>query len=107
MQLVDANAIMGQKCPVKCEVLADGKLCYKLFSTETGNESYPLSYGIEIECSLFGEKDVDILEDITVNYEYISELFELLVTYSVTPVSLRCIAEDFINEKYSFYAKII
>lgn len=101
------NAVKGRLHHIKCETLANGSLCYKLFSIETGDESYPFSYGIEIECSLFGETYGDILEDITANYEYISELFELLVTYTVTPASLRCIAEDFISEKYSFYAKII
>ena len=86
---------------VRSESFAGNKLNYQLIGENTGNEKYPVTYGVRVETSLFGSlQDVQI-GDITVNKAYAEELFSLLVTYLVTPISLKDVIEDFLYEKYS------
>lgn len=88
------------KTTVREESLAMGKLRYELFYEECKEDNSLVCYGAEIECSLFGETEKEILRDITADKDLAYEFFERLVAYFVTPVTLRCVAEDFIEEKY-------
>lgn len=87
------------KTIVREEALAMGKLRYELFYEECKEDSSLVCYGAAIECSLFGENEREVLGDITANKDLAYEFFERLVAYLVTPVTLRCVAEDFIEEK--------
>ncbi|MFT3951842.1 MAG: DUF6514 family protein [Oscillospiraceae bacterium] len=83
------------------EDAAGGKLRYSLIQhnchtdSEEGN-----TYGIRIECSLFGETENVAIYDITPNIDYALELYEIVRLYMITPISLNDIVEDFLTEKY-------
>jgi len=84
-------------------VLANQRLIYRLIESNIEcDDIISKCYGIEIECHLFGDCETSKILDITSNIEFAKELFDLLCTNLVTPISLKDIAEDFITEKYSY-----
>ncbi len=88
---------------IESQVLANRKLIYKLLETEIIVEDTIVTcYGVEIECTLFGECEKEKFTDITSKYQFAKELFDLLCDNLVAPISLKEIIEDFITEKYSY-----
>lgn len=85
---------------VRAKSLAGGRLKYELFYEECEENKSFKSYGVRISCSLFEEYDEEVVRDLTVNEQYATEFFERLVKGFVTPVTLCCIAEDYLAEKY-------
>ncbi len=69
-------------------------LAYTLFSRP--NDRNTRSYGVSIENEITGELETvaDITDDLCVS----EKLFDLLLTGSVTPVTLKEVVEDFIVE---------
>lgn len=81
------------------ETFADGKLNYCLIESDVENtEGRTVTYGISIECSLFGMTEREELRDITTDIDLAKELFDKVHLYMVLPVHLREVAEDFIQE---------
>lgn len=81
------------------ESVGKDKLLYRLLKSSIIVEDVKsFTYGIEIECSLFGEKETSRVQDVTTNYEKARDIFEIISTNLVTPVSLKDIVEDFLEE---------
>ena len=83
--------------------LANQKVIYRLFQSECEvDEQKALCFGIEIICTLFGEKETEKIPDITTKYDVAKELFDILCENLITPVCLKDIVEDFLIKKYSY-----
>lgn len=83
--------------------LANRQMTYRLFQSECEvDEQKTLCFGIEVNCSLFGEVETEKIPDITTKYEVAKELFDILCENLVTPVCVKDIVEDFIIKKYSY-----
>ncbi len=87
--------------PILVSEHANKKLIYSLIESECDIEDQNvITYGIEIECSLFGYDEKSKILNITSNIEMAKELFDLIACNAVTPISLKDIVEDFLEEKY-------
>ena len=56
-------------------------------------------YGIEIECTLFGETDTFKHDDVTTDYDTAKELLNLLADYMVLPCTALEIIDEYIDTK--------
>lgn len=84
--------------------IAENRLTYTLFQNQCviDEQTTALCFGISVECSLFGEKEYDVISDITTKFNVAKKLFDLMVDNMVTPVSFRDIVEDYLVSLYSF-----
>lgn len=82
--------------------VGNSKLVYTLIkNTITIDGQINDVYGIEAECSLFGNKESARVQDVTTNLDLAKEIFDIIADNAVLPVSLKDIIEDFIVKKYS------
>lgn len=100
MQLIFESISNRKGEVVKQESLARGMLRYEMICTDSGDVDFPKSYSVTVESRLTDETCSETILDLTANENYAYEFFERLVLFSVTPVSLYEVAEDFIAEKY-------
>ena len=82
--------------------IGNSKLVYRLIkNTKSIDGQVNDVYGIEVESSLFSDKEIARVEDVTTKIDLAKELFEIIVDNAVLPSSLKDIVEDFIVKKYS------
>lgn len=112
MTFTDSSALQSQNNIVivktNCEeiinqlTIGNSKLVYTLFkNTKSIDGQVNDVYGIAVECSLFDNKEISRVEDITTDVDLATEIFEIIADNAVLPISLKDIVEDFIVKKYS------
>lgn len=84
------------------QTVGNNHLVYKLIRGvyELENDAH-VGFGFEINCTLFGEEENVKIIDVTTDINEAKNLYDLLVSNLVTPVSLMDIVEDFLTQKYS------
>lgn len=111
MTFADNCAVQSQKNIVitktNCEEIVNelsvgnSKLVYRLIkNTKSIDGEVNDVYGIEVECSLFGSREISRVEDVTTKLDLATELFEVIADNAVLPSSLKDIIEDFIVKNY-------
>ncbi len=84
---------------IRCEETKGGGLRYCLTSSDAESDGQVFTtYGITIDCSLFGEQDHAGIPDITTDFSAAQQLFDLVHLYMVTPMQLAEVTEDFLND---------
>lgn len=78
---------------IKTIETACGRLCYSL--TETVTE-YGKTYGITIRTTLFGEEEIQSVNDISGDIDKMEQFITVLAENNVLPCTLKDIAEDYI-----------
>ena len=83
---------------IKTENSKSNSIRYSLIQSEVqfdGNKA--LTYGIRIEGIISGKEEKSEILDITADLEKAEILFRLIVHSEISPVTLKDVAEDFIN----------
>ncbi len=76
----------------------DGSIRYSLVESEVQFDGEKaLTYGIRIESLKSANKKKSEILDITTDYEKAEILFNTMVQLEITPVTLKDVAEDFVN----------
>ena len=83
---------------IKTIETACGRLCYSLTETVTENGK---SYGITIRTTLFGEEEIQSVNDISGDIDKMEQFIEVLAENNVLPCTLKDIAEDYIAAEYT------
>ncbi len=93
--MVDNNIVLEEKT-------AGDRVIYRIVSYSKVIEDKSVKvYGIEVTSTLFGTNDREFICDISSDYDFVKELFRIIVDNLVLPISLKEIVEDYINAKYS------
>ncbi len=89
---------------VVCEQnVGNSKLIYRLIRTVSTIEGKEYQvYGVKVICNLFGRQETEFIADVTTEYKFALELFNVIVDNAVLPSTLRDIVEDLIVKKYTF-----
>lgn len=96
-----SETTLSPRTDLVTEGYGEGRLRYTLFKQTRELEGVSCDvYGIEIICSLFSDEEKIEICDITPDGTDARELFDLVSSNLVTPVSFQSIVEDFLEEKY-------
>ena len=83
---------------LKAQNSKDNSTRYSLVESEVELDGEKaLTYGIRIEGVISGKEEKSEILDITTNYQKAEILFRLIVHSEITPVTLKDVAEDFVN----------
>lgn len=85
---------------IRKQTAAKGRLCYELICKTDAQSNEVISYGVKLYNALFGSAEQVEILDVTPDLAYAIELFELLVCFLVTPITLKDVIDDFLYEKY-------
>ncbi|HOV40905.1 MAG TPA: DUF6514 family protein [Oscillospiraceae bacterium] len=96
-----AKTISKSAETVREAVLGGGHLIYSLIKSDALIDGkHACVYGVKIFSSLFSQNEVEVVKDISSNFETANELFDMLVDNIVLPCTLKDIAYDFLVSKY-------
>ncbi len=83
---------------LKTQNSKDNSIRYSFIQSEVQFDSEKaLTYGIRIEGLISGKEEKSEILDITTSCEKAEILFRLIVHAEISPVTLKDVAEDFIN----------
>lgn len=101
--MIDIGDLSVCNCNELCErKIGNDRLSYKLISSVEVFESRPVKvYGIEVECTLFGDVQKSRVTDITSDYEFALQLLDIMADNAVLPATLKDIIQDFVDNKYT------
>lgn len=95
------TTFLSEPAVIREEVLGNGHIIYKIIKTNVLIENQPICvYGIQVTSTLFAEKEISTIKDVSTKFEVVNELFEIIVQNMVLPCTLQDIAYDFLVTKY-------
>lgn len=105
MSIKEAEAIiLSQPIVLRKEVVGNSRLSYTLFKRSVLVENHQVClYGIEINSTLFGDEEIGTIEDVSTDFELMTNLFELLMENLVLPSTMKDIIHDYIADATSIY----
>lgn len=81
------------------EAITGSELVLEYFLLEKlDEESHQISYGAKIRKTEKDKEEIEIVEGITQSKEKMQELVLLLMNYTVTPISMVNVIDDYVTE---------